>query len=77
MNNSELNLSPADHDVEQMILQLLNRGPKMTTKELVSSVEDYGLSCPDEPMRFLNKLRMKGRIKGQLSIEHKGWLWWV
>ena len=77
MNDSDLNISPADHDVEQIILQLLTRGPKMTTKEVVSCVEGYGLSCPDEPVRFLNKLRMKGKIKGQLSIEHKGWLWWI
>lgn len=64
-------------DIEQYVIKLLSQGRKMTTKEIVETSELDGVSCPDEPVRFLNKLRMKGEIKGELSIEHKGWLWWV
>jgi hypothetical protein len=65
------------HNIEHYVIQLLSQGKKFTTKEIVELVEKDGLSCPDEPVRFLNKLRIKGEIKGQLSMEHKGWIWWV
>jgi len=76
-------VTPAQEDskpkqyMEQWILQLLQQRGKMTTKEIKKCAETVGLSCPDEPVRFLNKLRVKGVLKGQVSIEHKGWLWWV
>ena len=64
-------------EVQGYIIQLLGRGRKMTTKEIIASAESDGLTCPDEPVRFLNKLRIKGEIKGEVSLKHKGWVWWV
>jgi hypothetical protein len=64
-------------DVEQYVVQLLSQGKKYTTKEIVELAEKDGVTCPDEPARFLNKMRMKGQITGKLSMEHKGWLWWI
>ncbi len=71
------NNSKSKKDIEQAIINLLTKGQKYTTKEIVEIAEKDGISCPDEPVRFLNKMRMKGEIKGKLSMEHKGWLWWV
>jgi hypothetical protein len=64
-------------ELEDWLIKLLQEKGKMTTQQIKDIAENEGLSCPDEPVRFLNKLRVKGIIKGQISIEHKGWLWWV
>lgn len=65
------------HEVEQYVVKLLAQNQKLTTSEIVTQAELDGVSCPDEPVRFLNRLRLKGVIQGQLSLEHKSWLWWV
>ena len=70
-------LITSKRDLETYLIQLLKSSQKVTTVELVSLVEKTGRSCPDEPVRFLNKLRMEGKIKGELSKEQRGWLWWV
>ena len=64
-------------DIEDYIIELLTRHGKMTTRELQEAVRASGRSCPDEPVRYLTKLRMQGTIKGQISMEYKCWLWWV
>jgi hypothetical protein len=64
-------------DIEQYILDLLKKEGKLTTQQIKEKTENAGLSCPDEPVRFLNKLRIKGMIQGKISMEQKGWLWWV
>ena len=64
-------------DIERYILELLQKKGKLTTQQIKESADKAGLSCPDEPVRYLNKLRIKGMIQGKISMEHKGWLWWV
>ena len=64
-------------DMERYIVKLLEGSGKLTTREVQAQAERKGVKCPDEPVRFLNKLRMKGVIKGEVSVEHRGWLWWV
>ncbi len=76
ISDRDLGHFASKQEIEQYVIQLLSHGKKMTTKEIVERTEHDGLSCPDEPVRFLNKLRMKGQINGQVSLEHKGWLWW-
>ncbi len=77
MNGQENDELMTKSEIEKYVIQLLSQGRKFTTKEIVALVERGGLTCPDEPVRFLNKMRFKGQIKGKLSMEHKGWLWWV
>jgi len=36
-----------------------------------------GRRCPDQTVIFLAKMRKKCLIKGEASIERRGWLWWV
>lgn len=64
-------------DMEQYIVKLLEISGKLTTREVQVRAESEGIRCPDEPVRFLNRLRMKGVIKGEVSVERRGWLWWV
>jgi hypothetical protein len=69
--------SKSTSEVEHYVIKLLTQNRKLTTSEIVAQAELDGVSCPDEPVRFLNRLRLQGVIQGQLSLEHKGWLWWV
>jgi hypothetical protein len=65
-------------DAERLILSLLGKsnGP-LTTKEIENNVQNQGKRCPDSAVKFLSKMRYKGMIKGELSIEKKGWIWWL
>ena len=62
--------------MQDYIIQLLQTHGKLTTSEIRESAERAGHSCPDEPVRYLNKLRKKGLISGKVSLEQKGWVWW-
>lgn len=66
-----------EKSIEEYIVRLLKTKNGMTTKEILERAELDGISCPDEPVRFLNKLRMKGLINGSVSQEEKGWVWWA
>ena len=63
---------------EKLILSLLGKEDHpLTTKEIEKIVQSKGKQCPDSAVRFLSKMRYKELIKGELSLEHKGWIWWV
>jgi uncharacterized protein YeaO (DUF488 family) len=47
----------------------------MTTVEIQRVLEE--IDCPDTPPLLLNKLRLRGIIKGKLDIKQKAWLWWI
>ena len=67
-----------ESDAEKLILYLLsNADEPLTTREIEEKVQGKGKRCPDSAVRFLSKMRYKGMIKGELSIEHKGWIWWL
>ena len=68
----------SESEAEGLILSLLHRAKKpLTTKEIEKNVQDQGKRCPDSAVRFLSKMRYKGMIRGELSIENKGWIWWL
>lgn len=67
-----------ESDAEKLIVSLLSKADKpLTTREIEKIVQGKGKRCPDSAVRFLTKMRYKGTIKGELSIEHKGWIWWI
>jgi len=67
-----------EQDAEKFIVSLLSKADKpLTTREIEEIVQGKGKRCPDSAVRFLTKMRYKGMIKGELSMEHKGWIWWV
>jgi hypothetical protein len=59
----------------QAILDIL-RAQKLTSIELEHLLRDQKL-CPDDLARTLNIMRRKGLIKGAVSTERGGWVWWV
>ncbi|WP_455392896.1 hypothetical protein [[Eubacterium] cellulosolvens] len=77
MTASKTEQSIAKKELEDYIIQLLQSKGEMTTKEIQEHFRKNGLSCPDESVRYLNRLRVKGLIQGRISVEHKGWVWWT
>ncbi|MDO5853029.1 MAG: hypothetical protein Q4Q62_03005 [Thermoplasmata archaeon] len=50
----------------------------VTTKEATDRLEDaFGYRCPDDLAKTFMKYRKAGLIKGQISIDRGGWIWWV
>jgi repressor of nif and glnA expression len=67
-----------EKDAEEMILSVLEQaGKPLSTREIEEIVQGKGKQCPDSAVRFLNKMRYKGMISGELSMEHRGWIWWI
>jgi hypothetical protein len=65
-------------EADQLILKLLNEAAKpLTTREVQKETEKLLVRCPDSTVVFLNKLRLKGFIHGELSKERHGWIWWI
>jgi hypothetical protein len=64
-------------EAEEHILKILRKHGQLTTKELETLTKSSGKQCPDGTLQFLNKLRFTGKIKGEVSMEKRGWVWWV
>lgn len=62
-------------EAELFILELLAHNKKMTTAQINNATKENGRRCPDETPRFLMKMKLKGIINGEVSYEHKGWIW--
>ncbi len=62
---------------EMFVLELLrSRGP-MTTMEIEKSARREHKRCPDQTVLFLTKMRKKGLIMGEASLERRGWVWHI
>ena len=66
-----------DKAIELVLSILKAAGKPLTTKEIEEETRKRLVQCPDKTPIFLNRLRLKGAIKGQLSPERHGWIWWV
>jgi hypothetical protein len=74
MENRVLNGEEAD----QLIIQLLREaGRPLTTREVQEETQKRLVRCPDSTVVFLNKLRLKGVVHGEMSKERRGWIWWI
>ncbi|MCX6649699.1 MAG: hypothetical protein NTV61_09995 [Candidatus Bathyarchaeota archaeon] len=67
-----------DEEADQLIIQLLkDAGHPLTTREVQEETQKRLVRCPDSTVVFLNKLRIKGVVHGEMSKERRGWIWWV
>ena len=69
--------SMTDEEAEVYILNLLRKKGPLTTKAVEDMTKAEGRQCPDGTMQFLTKLRFSGKIKGEVSLEQRGWIWWT
>ena len=67
----------SNSEAERFVLSLLKTHGQMTTKDIESNAREEGKRCPDETVLFLTKLRSRGIIKGEISQEKRGWVWWI
>ena len=50
----------------------------VTTSEAAVRLEEvFHENCPDELAKTFTKLRKRGLIKGKVSPERGGWIWWA
>jgi hypothetical protein len=66
-----------EEEAELLVIQFLREHGKATTREIEMFVRNTGKQCPDEAVKFLMKLKMNGKIKGEVSAEAKGWVWFL
>jgi len=62
---------------ETFVLELLRGLGPLTTMEVERLARKEHKRCPDQTVLFLTKMRRKGLIRGEASLERRGWLWWV
>ncbi len=62
----------------ELIMSILkSAGKPMTTRDIEGKIRKSLTSCPDSLPVLLNRLRLKGLVKGHLSAEHRAWIWWI
>lgn len=66
-----------EQTAEAFVIDLLRSRGAMTTMQVEEFARDEGRRCPDQTVIFLAKMRRKGLIKGEASLERRGWVWWV
>jgi predicted transcriptional regulator len=62
---------------EEFVLGLLRAQGPMTTMEIEKLARKEHKHCPDQTVMFLIKMKKKGLIKGEASLERRGWVWWT
>lgn len=64
-------------EAERFVIDLLKaRGP-LTTMQIEVSARKDNKKCPDQTVLFLTKMKRKGLIRGEASLERRGWVWWL
>jgi len=62
---------------EAFVIELLKvRGP-LSTMQIEKLARTEHKRCPDQTVIFLTKMKRKGLIKGEASLERRGWVWWA
>lgn len=64
-------------EAERFVQRFLADGRKHTTQEIDTATAKEGKRCPDSTVRFLSRMRLLGKIEGDLSPPHRTWLWWL
>jgi hypothetical protein len=69
---------PDESRSEQTMLSILKgaAGP-LTTREIQELARKALVQCPDSTVAFLNRLRIKGLVRGTFSKEKQSWIWWT
>lgn len=62
---------------EEKIIKILKDKGRMSSFEIDSIFKEREEECPDSLVVFLARMRRQGKIKGEVSRERKGWVWWT
>jgi hypothetical protein len=66
-----------EDEAERFIIQLLHDSGPLTTMQVEQLARKEQKRCPDQTVIFLTKMKKKGLIRGEASVERKGWVWWA
>jgi hypothetical protein len=51
---------------------------RLSTREASERLDAlFGYRCPDDLAKTLSKYRKEGLVKGEISMDVGGWVWWV
>lgn len=51
---------------------------RITTSEAADRLESvFRYRCPDDLAKTLNRYRSEGLVKGKVSFDEGGWIWWA
>ena len=65
------------NDLLPMIWESLG-DDRLTTREASERLGHlFNYRCPDDLAKTLTKYRSEGFVKGQISMDRGGWIWWV
>lgn len=64
-------------DAERFVIELLRSEGPLTTMQIEVAARKDNKRCPDQTVLFLTKMRRKGLIKGEASLERRGYVWWL
>lgn len=64
-------------EAESFVIELLRRKGPLSTMDIEKLARNEHKKCPDQTVIFLTKMKRKGLIKGEASLEKRGWLWWA
>lgn len=64
-----------ESDAEEYVLQLLKERGPLTTRQVELAASTDRRKCPDQTVLFLSKMRSRGLIVGEVSMEKRGWVW--
>ena len=65
-----------ESEAERFVMELLDLKGSLTTRQIEEEATRRETTCPDAIVRFLNKMKFRGLIRGKLSVEHRGWIWY-
>lgn len=65
----------SEKEAEGFVIQLLGSSGPLTTREIELAASSEKRRCPDQTVLFLAKMKGRGLIVGEPSVEKKGWLW--
>ena len=64
-----------DREAEAFVTHLLREKGPLSTMEIEKLARKDRKRCPDQTVIFLAKMKKNGLIRGEVSLERKGWLW--
>jgi len=64
-------------DAERFVMDLLKVEGSLTTMQIEVAARKDNKRCPDQTVLFLTKMRRKGLIRGEASLERRGYVWWL
>jgi hypothetical protein len=67
----------SQEEAEERIIAILKEKGEMTSMQIDSHFKERDEECPDSLVAFLARMRRQGKIRGELSKEKRGWVWWT